>query len=69
MRALELKNGGLRAPIRPLMEAIAVPGEVSFQPTSSSYPHSVTIFLQILLTHSNETDLEFQSERAYRAVK
>jgi len=34
-----------------------------------SYLHSVTIFLRVLLTHSNEADLEFQSERAYRAVK
>jgi hypothetical protein len=55
------------APILRLMEAIVVRASDRHRQLRS-YLHSPTIFSR-LLTRSNELELEFQSERAYRAEK
>jgi hypothetical protein len=60
-------RGGLRAPILRFMEAIVVRASDRHRQLLS-YLHSPTIFSR-LLTRLNETELEFQFARAYRAVK
>jgi hypothetical protein len=64
-------GGGLRIPIRPPTETIAVLRPTGFQPTSSVAELSAfgDDFSSDLLTCSNEAELEFSSGRAYRAEK